>query len=115
MRRGFAVATAALLLATVAVVYVGHSAAETRELLGKGDEWIAKEDGMALDVADELAKRCVCVCALTSVCACVTGTLPLPACGACCWRCAACCGFGACVLCVFMSCCGSWVVDAHPD
>lgn len=59
MRSGGATVAAAmaLLLAVVAVVYVGHSAAETRELMGKGDEWIAKEDGMALDVADEIAKR----------------------------------------------------------
>jgi hypothetical protein len=49
------------LVAVAAVVYLGAEQPGFRsaELLGPGDAWIAQEDGMALDVADELAKRCV--------------------------------------------------------
>jgi hypothetical protein len=48
----------AISLAIAAVSFVGRSVTDERhELLGNGDEWIAREDGMALDLADESAKR----------------------------------------------------------
>ena len=48
----------AMALAIAAVSFVGRSVTDKRhELLGNGDEWIAREDGMALDLADESAKR----------------------------------------------------------
>lgn len=47
------------LAAAAIVCFVGWSAPAYDALLGKGDEWVAKEDSMALDVADEMAKRYV--------------------------------------------------------
>jgi len=51
-------AVVAVLLGAVAVAcMLGQHMRARDALLGKGDEWIAKEDSMALDVADEMAKR----------------------------------------------------------
>lgn len=53
-------AVVAVLLGAVAVAcMLGQHMRARDALLGKGDEWIAKEDSMALDVADEMAKRFV--------------------------------------------------------
>ena len=55
--RGIVLAVA-MALAIAAVSFVGRSVTDKRhELLGNEDEWIAREDGMALDLADESAKR----------------------------------------------------------
>jgi uncharacterized ferredoxin-like protein len=53
-----ALATAVIAVAAAACI-LGQYVPARNALLGKGDEWIAKEDSMALDVADEMAKRFV--------------------------------------------------------